>query len=129
MPCAGSWPGRTFDRHSELPHRTRIIISPARRPRCLDNAVREANSPPVRYPDLKGKVVLLTGGANGIGAASVRALREQGARVFFCDVDAVAGKALERELGGEVQFSRVDLTKEKEINQWVERTGKRLGVI
>jgi NAD(P)-dependent dehydrogenase (short-subunit alcohol dehydrogenase family) len=83
----------------------------------------------VLYPDLKGKVVLLTGGANGIGAATVRALRQQGARVSFCDLDRAAGKALEKELGGEAQFSRVDLTKEKEIRQWVHSIGKRLGHI
>ena len=35
------------------------------------------------YPDLKGKIVLLTGGANGIGAATVRMFVRAGARVFF----------------------------------------------
>ena len=48
------------------------------------------------YADLAGKVVLLTGGANGIGAATVRAFHEQGAKVHFCDLDSKAGEALAR---------------------------------
>src|SRR5687767_2664622 len=36
------------------------------------------------YPELKNRVVLVTGGANGIGAAIVFAFRQQQARVFFC---------------------------------------------
>src|SRR5678815_5629979 len=35
------------------------------------------------YDDLASKVVLVTGGANGIGAATVRAFHAQGARVYF----------------------------------------------
>jgi len=77
------------------------------------------------YPDLKGKVVLLTGGANGIGAATVRALHQQGATVCFCDVDVKAGHALEKELGGAVSFSKVNLLKQHEIWRWIEDVGKR----
>jgi len=77
------------------------------------------------YPDLKGKVVLLTGGANGIGAATVRALHQQGATVCFCDVDVKAGNALEKELGGAVSFSKVNLLKQHEIWRWIEDVGKR----
>src|SRR5438105_451298 len=77
------------------------------------------------YPDLKGKIVLLTGGANGIGAATVRALHKQGARIFFCDIDVKAGKALEKELAGSVSFSRVNLLKQNEIARWIQKVGKR----
>ncbi|MBM3838996.1 MAG: SDR family NAD(P)-dependent oxidoreductase, partial [Verrucomicrobia bacterium] len=52
----------------------------------------------ISYPDLKNQNVLVTGGANGIGAAMVRAFHQQGSRVFFCDLDARAGRALERSL-------------------------------
>ncbi len=47
------------------------------------------------YPSLKDRVVLITGGASGIGAAFVRAFAQQGARVAFLDVDeARAGELL-----------------------------------
>lgn len=72
------------------------------------------------YEDLREKVVLLTGGSNGIGASTVRAFHAQGARVYFCDRDAEAGEQLQRELPN-VSFNRIDLTLEKEVVRWVRR--------
>lgn len=72
------------------------------------------------YEDLRKKTVLVTGGANGIGAATVRAFHEQGAQVFFCDKDDSAGKALALELPGTF-FARVDLLKENQIVRWVKK--------
>jgi len=46
------------------------------------------------YAGLPGRVVLITGGASGIGAAFVRAFAAQQARVAFLDIDADAGAAL-----------------------------------
>lgn len=63
----------------------------------------------------------MTGGANGIGAAIVRAFHLQNARVFFCDTDAVAGQSLAKELGERVAFTRVDLTRETQIVRWVKQ--------
>ena len=70
------------------------------------------------YPELAGKTVLVTGGANGIGEATVRAFHEQGARVHFCDIDDVAGRKLGKALGN-AHFERVDLTSEPQIKRWV----------
>jgi NAD(P)-dependent dehydrogenase (short-subunit alcohol dehydrogenase family) len=53
------------------------------------------------YSGLAGRVVLITGGASGIGAAFVRAFAGQQARVAFLDIDAEAGEALVREVAGE----------------------------
>jgi NAD(P)-dependent dehydrogenase (short-subunit alcohol dehydrogenase family) len=50
------------------------------------------------YAGLADRVVLITGGASGIGAAFVRAFAAQRARVAFLDVDAEAGAALVREV-------------------------------
>jgi len=50
------------------------------------------------YAGLAGRVVLVTGGASGIGAAFVRAFAAQQCRVAFLDIDAVAGEALVREV-------------------------------
>ena len=73
------------------------------------------------YPDLKERAVLLTGGANGIGAATVRALHGQGARVHFCDLDQTAGTRLARELPATV-FTRVDLAKEHQVIRWIKKS-------
>jgi len=50
------------------------------------------------YAGLADRVVLITGGASGIGAAFVRAFANQRARVAFLDIDAAAGEALVREV-------------------------------
>jgi NAD(P)-dependent dehydrogenase (short-subunit alcohol dehydrogenase family) len=50
------------------------------------------------YAGLAGRVVLITGGASGIGAAFVRAFAAQDARVAFLDLDRDAGEGLVREV-------------------------------
>jgi D-xylose 1-dehydrogenase len=75
------------------------------------------------YPDLKHRVALITGGANGIGAATVRAFRQQQAEVVFCDTDVTAGKTLAQEIGA--VFHRVDLRREKEIVRWIGKVTRR----
>ena len=60
------------------------------------------------YPSLKGKRVLVTGGATGIGEHIVRGFCAQGASVVFLDIDAPSGTALAAELGA--QFVLCDLT-------------------
>jgi len=76
------------------------------------------------YADLSNTVVVVTGGANGIGAAIVRAFHAQGACVHFCDRDDKAGEGLVKELGERVAFSRVDLTREAEVVRWVKQIAK-----
>ncbi|MCU1522651.1 MAG: family oxidoreductase [Arthrobacter sp.] len=49
---------------------------------------------------LNGRKALVTGGAGGIGAASVRALAARGAKVTIADVDEAAASALANEVGG-----------------------------
>jgi len=65
------------------------------------------------YPDLAGRVVLITGGASGIGAAIVRGFARQKSTVLFFDITGDAGAALAQELtqsGHAVHFQRVDVT-------------------
>ena len=47
------------------------------------------------YPSLKGRVVLITGGATGIGESLVRHFARQGARVAFLDIQDEAAVALQ----------------------------------
>jgi len=65
------------------------------------------------YPSLKGKHVVVTGGASGIGGALVAAFARQGARVQFLDILDEESQALAAELA-DVQFPpvyhRCDLT-------------------
>jgi NAD(P)-dependent dehydrogenase (short-subunit alcohol dehydrogenase family) len=56
---------------------------------------------PTNYAGLTDRVVLITGGASGIGAAFVRAFAAQKAKVAFLDIDADAGAALVREVASE----------------------------
>lgn len=81
------------------------------------------------YPDLKQHVVLVTGGASGIGAALVRAFVAQDAEVFFCDVQEAAGRQLATTLGERAHFDRVDLTEEAEVTTWVNGIVDRYGKI
>jgi len=46
------------------------------------------------YPSLRGRIVLITGGASGIGEALVEAFAQQGAQVVFLDIDDSAAQAL-----------------------------------
>lgn len=80
------------------------------------------------YADVKDKVALLTGGANGIGEATLREFHRQGARVYFCDRDGSAGMKLVRELAG-IRFTKLDLRKERAIVQWVAKVEKVEGRI
>lgn len=64
-----------------------------------DAKARHAHESYARYPSLAGRVVLITGGATGIGASFVEHFAAQGARVGFLDVDASAGTALADSLG------------------------------
>ena len=62
------------------------------------------------YSDLKGRTVVVTGGAGGIGESIVRAFHAQGARVGFLDIDTARGTKLQAELGEGTRFVACDLT-------------------
>jgi D-xylose 1-dehydrogenase len=81
------------------------------------------------FSELQGLAVLITGGANGIGAAMVRAFAKQGAHVEFCDVDAESAGKLVAELDGLAKFTQVDLLREKQIVKWIAGVAKRRGGI
>jgi NAD(P)-dependent dehydrogenase (short-subunit alcohol dehydrogenase family) len=63
----------------------------------------------VRYSDLAGKHVVVTGGGSGIGEAIVRAFAGQGAKVGFLDIAEEPSRALAAELGPSVVYAACDL--------------------
>lgn len=65
------------------------------------------------YPDLKDQVVMVTGGAGGIGESITRAFARQGCRVGFLDIDHDRGRRVETEIrqtGEQALFVACDLT-------------------
>lgn len=63
------------------------------------------------------KAAIVTGGASGIGAATVRRLSAGGARVLICDLNAEAGAALAAETGA--SFRQVDVGDPTQIEAMV----------
>jgi 3alpha(or 20beta)-hydroxysteroid dehydrogenase len=61
---------------------------------------------------LAGKVALITGAAQGQGAAAARAFVAEGARVVIADIVDDAGKSLADELGGSAHYRHLDVTSE-----------------
>ncbi len=63
----------------------------------------------------EGEVVLVTGGAGGLGAASVRRLHGAGAAVVIADLNDEKGKALADELGNKAVYVRTDVLDEDAV--------------
>ena len=81
---------------------------------------------------LKDAVVLITGGAKGIGAAITRACAEEGAIPVIIDRDAAAGKQMEEELSRrkiQCKWIGVDLTNSESCRSAVEETMSSFGRI
>ncbi len=83
------------------------------------------------YPSLRERVVLISGGATGIGASLVEHFARQGAKVAFVDLAEQAGRALAAALAGEgllpPLFLPVDLRDIAALRQAVARVGEELG--
>jgi NAD(P)-dependent dehydrogenase (short-subunit alcohol dehydrogenase family) len=76
---------------------------------------------------LSGKVAIVTGGASGIGEATVRLFAAEGAKVVIADLAKGAGEALAQVLGAEVRFFEIDVTDEKAWQALIAFTQKTFG--
>ncbi len=78
---------------------------------------------------LKDKVVLVTGGAAGIGLATAGCFAEEGAQVIICDVNSQAGQEAIKTLGPQSSFYEVDVTDRQAVQNWVDAVAGKYGRI
>jgi len=77
--------------------------------------------------NIQGKSALVSGGASGLGAATVRMLVAQGAKVVIADVNEKVGQALAQELGSAALFVKTDVTNTDQVKAAVAEAGTKHG--
>jgi NAD(P)-dependent dehydrogenase (short-subunit alcohol dehydrogenase family) len=65
--------------------------------------------------NVKDCIAMVTGGASGLGEATVRNLVSGGARAVILDIQVDRAEALAEELGNQVVFARTDITREEDV--------------
>lgn len=85
--------------------------------------------PYATYPSLRGRAVIVTGGATGLGAEFVRQFHAQDARVGFVDIDVAAGTALADELGPAVRFLACDVRDVGALERSIDALLEELGSV
>lgn len=80
---------------------------------------------------VRGKTIMITGAAGGLGSQMARTMCRAGAIVYLLDLDGAGGTALEKELrgvGGQAFFVRTDVTSEADwqaaVDDALEQTGR-----
>ncbi|NEI72447.1 glucose 1-dehydrogenase [Rhizobium lusitanum] len=76
---------------------------------------------------LSGKLALVTGGATGIGRATVERIVVEGGRAMIADINEIAGRQLVEDLGSSVDWIRCDVTSEDDVKGAVEAAAARFG--
>ncbi len=69
---------------------------------------------------MKNRIVLVTGGAAGIGKATAARFASGGDKVFICDVNEEQGREAVRQLGDQVRFDRVDVADRAAAGAWID---------
>lgn len=76
---------------------------------------------------LQQTTAIVTGGASGLGEATVRLLAQQGANVVILDLNEQRGQALAEELGSTTRFVRTDVTSEADVQAAVDLAVETFG--
>ena len=76
---------------------------------------------------LDGKVAVITGGASGIGDATVRLFVEEGGRVVIADVQDERGARLAEELGKSASYLHADVSQEAHVSGAIAHAVSRFG--
>lgn len=79
--------------------------------------------------ELKGKVAIVTGGASGLGEATVRRYVAHGARVAIFDMNDARGEAIAAELGDAVIYRNVNVVDEAAVEAAVAATVEAFGAV
>ena len=77
----------------------------------------------------ENKVVMVTGGAAGIGRVTAENFASEGARIAICDVNPEAGEAAAKALGPEASFEQVDVANSTAVSSWIEGVFDKYGQI
>ena len=77
---------------------------------------------------IQGRNAIVSGGASGLGAATVRMLVAQGAKVVIADINEKAGNDLAKELGTAASFVKTDVTNEDQMRAAVQQAGQSGGL-
>jgi len=77
--------------------------------------------------EIRGKTFLVSGGASGLGAATVRRLARAGGHVAICDLSGEQGAKLAREIGPAALFVTTDVTDEGQLGRAVAATRSHFG--
>lgn len=78
---------------------------------------------------VKDCIAVVTGGASGLGEATVRNLASGGARVTIFDIEVDRGEALAKELGDNVVFANTDITSEESTQAGIKKAVDAFGGI
>ena len=78
---------------------------------------------------MKDKIVLVTGGAAGIGKATAIHFKEEGAKVIICDVNEEAGQDTANLLGEGAAFYKVNVVDRQEVQKWIDEVVAKYGRI
>ena len=77
--------------------------------------------------DIRGKVALVTGGASGLGLATVEELVAQGASAAIVDLESSQGKDVAERIGDAVRFFPADVTSESDVQAAVDEAVEAFG--
>ncbi len=113
------------------------MVDDAHDPQKAHAAMTHANDPQTErfanYPSLRGAVVVITGGASGIGAAMVAHFAAQGSRVAFLDLAEKDAAALVDEVSQRPTtsplFFKCDLTNVEELRASLRKIEEQLGSV
>src|SRR5207245_6593790 len=76
---------------------------------------------------LAGKTALITGGASGIGEATVRLFAAEGAAVVLADLQDDRGQRLAAEVGSRAAYVHADVSREADVQAAVAEAVRRFG--